>query len=229
METRIDVEAVKSELCQPRISREIFKWSLSRAQAVELLTAAYQQEVQSRHKQFIHDANTVRNISLVAEHLTAPKKFGLMLCGTCGNGKSTLMQAIINITDIMSKANMFVDIQRNTAFNGFVTEDVTPVHIQIVKYNANDIVSRHNELNTIRKEPYIAIDDLGTEPAEVMDYGNVTSPMVELLGYRYDQRLTTFVTTNLAPSQLKERYGVRIADRFNEMFEKVVFADGSYR
>lgn len=220
---------MKSELCQPRITRANFRWSLSHAQAVELLTAAYQQEVLSRGRQFVRDDNTVRNIALVAEYLTAPKKFGLMLCGTCGNGKSTLMQSIINITDIMSKAKMFVDVQRNTAFNGFVTEDVTPVHIQIDKYNANDIVSRHNEMDMIRKVPYIAIDDLGTEPAEVLDYGNVTSPMVELFRYRYDKRLTTFVTTNLSPSQLKEKYGVRIADRFNEMFEKVVFADGSYR
>jgi DNA replication protein DnaC len=75
----------------------------------------------------------------------------------------------------------------------------------------------------------LAIDDLGLEPAEIMNYGNVITPAVELLSHRYNEQLMTIVTTNLDPSQIKQKYGVRIADRFREMFLKVIFKNGSYR
>ena len=35
--------------------------------------------------------------------------------------------------------------------------------------------------------------------------------------------------TNLTPAQLEEKYGKRIVDRLNEMVEKVVFENESYR
>ena len=36
-------------------------------------------------------------------------------------------------------------------------------------------------------------------------------------------------TTNLTPTQLEEKYGKRTVDRLNEMVEKVVFENESYR
>ena len=39
----------------------------------------------------------------------------------------------------------------------------------------------------------------------------------------------TIFTTNLTPVQLEEKYGKRIVDRLNEMVEKVVFENESYR
>ena len=39
----------------------------------------------------------------------------------------------------------------------------------------------------------------------------------------------TIFTTNLTPAQLEEKYGKRIVDRPNEMVEKVVFENESYR
>ena len=75
----------------------------------------------------------------------------------------------------------------------------------------------------------LAIDDLGTEPAEVLDYGNVFNPAIDLLSARYTDQLFTVVTTNLTPKQIREHYGDRIADRFNEMFERIVFDNSTYR
>ena len=75
----------------------------------------------------------------------------------------------------------------------------------------------------------LAIDDLGTEPAEVLDYGNVLNPAIDLLSARYTDQLFTVVTTNLTPKQIREHYGDRIADRFNEMFERIVFYNSTYR
>ena len=45
----------------------------------------------------------------------------------------------------------------------------------------------------------LAIDDLGTEPVEVMDYGNIITPVINLLTKRYEAHLFTIVTTNLDP------------------------------
>ena len=75
----------------------------------------------------------------------------------------------------------------------------------------------------------LGIDDLGTEPQEVMDFGNVVTPVIDLLTKRYDEQLFTIITTNLTPKQIRKHYGDRIADRLNEMVEKIVFNNGTYR
>ena len=75
----------------------------------------------------------------------------------------------------------------------------------------------------------LAVDDLGIEPLEIQDYGNILSPMVELLTRRYDRQLFTMVTTNLTPQEIRAKYGDRIADRLNEMMVKIVFRNPTYR
>ena len=73
------------------------------------------------------------------------------------------------------------------------------------------------------------VDDLGTEPCEVMEFGNVYTPLIDLIATRYDEQLFTIFTTNLTPAQLEEKYGKHAFNRLNEMVEKVVFENESYR
>ena len=75
----------------------------------------------------------------------------------------------------------------------------------------------------------LSIDDLGIEPSEILDYGNILNPVIDLLTQRYNAQLFTIVTTNLTPKQIREHYGERIADRFNEMFDRIVFENSTYR
>ena len=75
----------------------------------------------------------------------------------------------------------------------------------------------------------LAIDDLGTEPLEIIDYGNVYYPTTDMLTMRYDRQLFTIITTNLTPQEIREKYGDRIADRLNEMMVKIVFENPTYR
>ena len=75
----------------------------------------------------------------------------------------------------------------------------------------------------------LAIDDVGTEPAEVLHFGNAITPITDLLSIRYDEQLFTIVSSNLTPSQVRQKYGERIADRLNEMAKTVVFQNVSYR
>lgn len=68
-----------------------------------------------------------------------------------------------------------------------------------------------------------------TEPIEVMDYGNISYPLIDLLTQRYELQQFTIITTNLTGQAIREKYGDRIADRLNEMMEKVGFTNPSYR
>ena len=70
---------------------------------------------------------------------------------------------------------------------------------------------------------------LGTELREVMEFGNVYTPLIDLITTRYEDQPYTIFTTNLTPAQLEEKYGKRIIDHLNEMVEKVVFENESHR
>jgi lysyl-tRNA synthetase class 2 len=59
----------------------------------------------------------------------------------------------------------------------------------------------------------LAIDDLDTEPCEIIEYDNVLSPIIDLISYRYEHQLPTIITSNLTPQQISEVYGKRIECR----------------
>ena len=75
----------------------------------------------------------------------------------------------------------------------------------------------------------LAIDDMGKEPAEIMNYGTVMNPVIDLLEQRYQRQAFTAITTNLTAKEIKSKYGTRISDRFKEMLEVIVFQDIGYR
>lgn len=182
------------------------------------MLAAYMAEVESRNRVYIDDSNTRNNISRIARHLVAPKKFGLMLAGTCGNGKTSLLNAIQSATNFLKlKYEVRSDKEEKIAISIIDVKDIIA--------NCKD----YQMMEVYKKTPYLGIDDMGKEPKEVLDYGNVCNPVIDLIEYRYDKQLTTFITTNLTPDEFKDKYGERITDRFREMIEKIVFNDGSYR
>jgi DNA replication protein DnaC len=97
-----------------------------------------------------------------------------------------------------------------------------------------DIINAKDLIDANKTSQRLGIDELGIEPVEVQDYGNIITPSSDVLAYRYDRRLPTFVTTNLAQDKrdgetLRMRYGDRLADRFNEMFYVIGFYNQSYR
>ena len=209
---------MKLQLLHQKTSKEYFKWPLTPEQAEDLLLAAYMAEVESRNRVYIDDSNTRNNISRIARHLVSPKKFGLMLAGTCGNGKTSLLKAIQSATNFLNlKYEVRSDKEEKIAISIIDVKDIIA--------NCKD----YQMMEVYKKTPYLGIDDMGKEPKEVLDYGNVCNPVIDLIEYRYDKQLTTFITTNLTPDEFKDKYGERITDRFREMIEKIVFNDGSYR
>lgn len=87
----------------------------------------------------------------------------------------------------------------------------------------------YQEWARIARLPILAIDDFGTDPKEIISFGNCLTPMIDLITKRYEEQLFTLFTTNLTFSQIKEKYEERIADRLIEMVVPIRFGNGSYR
>lgn len=181
------------------------------------LLAAYQAEVERRHKVFERNEHFDAQLNLIAKYLTgASKKFGLMFCGLCGNGKTTWAKALQLLVSGLNLKN-----------------PINNLYYVFPLWNAKDLAMRskgnYNDWRNVMRYQLMIVDDLGTEPREVMEFGNVYTPLIDLITTRYEEQLYTIFTTNLTPAQLEEKYGKRIVDRLNEMVEKVVFENESYR
>lgn len=205
---------------------ERFRFNLSTQDAVDLLTGFYCAEIKARHRQIKLDPKTVDNLVALAEFITdkAPK-FGIMFCGPVGNGKTTLMKAFQRCVYYLDDGHHFSFLD-NTVYSYRFKPEMIIVDVREIVRTAREDAQR---FEYIKKYQMLGIDDLGKEPAEIMDYGNVLSPVIDLLEYRYDKQLFTIITTNLVGKEIREKYGERIADRFNEMLTQVVFKNQTYR
>ena len=210
------MERLKCLLLQQMITRPRFKWNLPVGNAQTLLEAAYRAEVEYRQRSVQYDQTTQDNVKRVAEALTNEKsaKFGLMLCGLFGNGKTTMLYAVRNATNFLSDQGMWTEPK------GIVITDAK----EVGQY-ARDI----RRFNDLRQKELLAVEDMGREANEIVEYGNVISPVIDLLEYRYNHQLFTIITTNLRAEEIRAKYGPRIADRFNEMLDVIVFRGVSYR
>ena len=214
---QIRVEELKYRLLQQRITNTRFKLPMSFDDAKVYLLAAYQAEVERRHRVFERNEHFDAQLNLIAKYLTGgSKKFGLMFCGLCGNGKTTWAKALQLLVSGLNLKN-----------------PINNLYYVFPLWNAKDLAMRskgnYNDWKNVMRYQLMIVDDLGTEPREVMEFGNVYTPLIDLITTRYEEQLYTIFTTNLTPAQLEEKYGKRIVDRLNEMVEKVVFENESYR
>lgn len=215
--SKIDVGQLKSILLQRRIMKPRFRLPMSAAQAYDSLLAATMAEVEFRHRTFCENDDVKAQLHQMARWLTSDSsKFGMLLCGECGNGKSTLLKAFQQLLNYLA-----IPIPDGHGNYG--------IQITDAKYVAHLARTDYSAFLRLSHKDMLGIDDLGIEPQEVMDFGNVVAPVIDLLTKRYDEQLFTIITTNLTPKQIRDRYGDRIADRLNEMVEKIVFTNGTYR
>ena len=217
MRTAEDVRALLHQLRVLPTGTDAFKLPMSVDEAEQYIRGAFEAQVELRGGAVQYDEMTTKNLRKVAETLAGDShKFGLLLAGTCGNGKTTTMRAVQSVVMLLN----------NTYYNRFGQRIGNRL---LEAKEIAQLSGKPEQLTAYQTIPLLFLDDLGREPTEVMRYGNVTSPITELLEYRYNQRLTTIVTTNLEPSEIREKYGDRIADRFNEMFVVVSYTGVSYR
>lgn len=202
-------------LIQQKITRKTFRLPVTSEQAYSMLLSAYKAEVMYRRREFIDGADLRAHIKSIADFATsASTKFGFMLIGNCGNGKTTLLYAFQNLLNYLVRREV-IDADYG---------------LQIIDAREITMLAKdYKQVDKLKKATMLAIEDMGRESTEVLDYGNVYNPVIDLLEYRYDQQLFTAFTSNLSVDELAKKYGARITDRFREMFLKVVFANQSYR
>lgn len=131
---------------------------------------------------------------------------GLFLKGACGIGKSYGVSCLASL------------------FKFPVLQAKQLQAVYMVSESEEQFYNIVDGLDFFGRPRTIVIDDIGTEDCPVMKYGTATNVIADVLDRRYymgylRHNVRTIVTTNLTDEQLKQRYGVRIDDRLNEMFE----------
>lgn len=175
-----------------------------------LLTAAYEREVKLRGMKCEIPDVVVSYLRQIAQMMTSRStKCGILLCGNCGNGKTTTMNAFLSVSKYLAPPG--IDIESTSA------------------RRISQIAKDEEIMRAAKGVKVLCIDDMGLEPTEILDYGNAINPVIEIMEQRYRQQLFTFITTNLTPKQIREKYGDRIADRFNEIMKCIVYDNPTFR
>lgn len=156
------------------------------------------------------DEATTNHINAIIAGLQDKSKWGIIMMGNVGAGKTTLMRLLNDY--------FFTQVYHsNKAY-------------PVIFHTAKEITKRAIAGGQYDEYCYVlAIDDLGEEPKEIQSYGNVLTPIVDIIENRYDSRKLTFFTTNLDANGIKEKYGARVADRLKQMCSIVSFTNPSYR
>lgn len=205
-------------LGQRKILKTRFHLDLSKKECSNAIYAAYKNQVRIKGRNLILDNDTTNHIIKAAQWLRNPSYPGLLMRGDVGNGKTTLMHAIIDFIEFYTEMN-----------DGYSSRSV--VKFYTAKQIARMVTTEEGRKSyeNLIKTPMLAIDELGEEPPNVMVYGMIYEPLKDLLQERYTNRDFTILTTNLKSSKLQEVYSRRVMDRFMETMEIIDFTNPSYR
>lgn len=165
------------------------------------------------------DEDTRQHIVSAAQWLINPEeKTGLLLCGLCGNGKTTLATSIARLIAYVTEKEF-----------GYSQRKTMPLYTgkDICELKAN--TKAYDDYKKVLSEEMIIIDDMGHEPSEVQSFGMTHTPVVDVIEHRYRKNLMTIITTNLLPDELSEKYQIRVYDRLKEMMKVIPFRNESYR
>ena len=139
---------------------------------------------------------------------------GLICVGTCGLGKSLICMKVL---PVLFKKHFGIEPMAVTAV------DMNRRIDELLSYCGQDRI--------------VIVDDLGTEAAETVTYGNRRRPFCELADRAETTGTLLIITTNLRTTRhatmpypsIEERYGIPTLDRLRAVTSVVVFKGESLR
>ena len=183
----------------------------------------YVREVEKKDCKFVKTDNLRNQLANMVRLITNNQRWGLYIRGFVGNGKTTAVNALKNTINILIDEHYF---KQSEIF------DWDWMRVVNAREMVNMYIRNNDEMQfkAVKESRWLVVDDIGTDPAEIMLYGTKFYPFVELMDYRYERRLPTVIVSNLKESELKAKYNdERFSDRFNEMFNATTFRDNSFR
>lgn len=216
-----NVGELTRRICARKITPTRFSLEIPEKDAANGIYAAMRAEVAQRGNKLVLDNDTRTHIEKAAQWLSNPNgKFGLMLMGGVGNGKTSMMWAMAALISYVTEKT-----------NGYSRRKSVRIVTarEIARMCSSEDKETRKDYDDLFKEQMLGIDDLGNEPREVSVWGRVEEPLDLLLSSRYARQQFAIVTTNLDKKLLSEKYGPRVYDRLKEMMEIISFRNESYR
>lgn len=140
----------------------------------------------------------------VCRWFAAPNGKGLLLLGNCGTGKSLLLHYVLPVV-LEAVAEKVVLYMR--------ADEITPTNYE-----------------DLRRRRVIAIDDIGTEGRITLSgYRNDFYAVERIVEKIADNNGCMFLSTNLTPVAMLERYGERTVDRLAGICKTIEFKTQSLR
>lgn len=199
-----------------------------------MLRTAYAAEV-ARRGGTLRDGELVdQRVRQAAKWLTRSPKAGLLLYGGVGSGKTTLARCVgRTLTGMLAAADRILSRE---AWQSSAEElrhaerlcRMLPRPEMVSAFEAVGMVGTER-FEAVKRTGFLILDDMGCEAATAKNYGTEVAPVAEILCARYDRMLPTIVTSNLDDDGILHRYGIRVADRMAELFDRIAFDNASYR
>ncbi len=196
---------------------------ISQEQLYNKLGWLYKAEVERKMCDFVKTENLRTQIANIARLMFNSRRWGLLIRGSFGNGKTTMANTIKYAVNQLTNEHYFSE---GEIFDWEWMQSV----------NAREMVNLYiadkdnGRFTDMKRRLWLIVDDIGLDPAEIMVYGTKFYPFLELIDYRYERRLPTVLVSNLKRDELMRHYAdERLNDRFNEMFNATTFRDNTFR
>lgn len=168
----------------------------------EMVIDKHNKEIVEKFIQYFHNDSDFES-----ENLKLSK--GIALIGGYGTGKTKMIRTAHAYNQAIKKRRGYKETSANNAASLYQSKGADGINIFKSASNHYD------------NPAHLFIDDLGTEPFNVIHFGTSMDVLKNILDSRYEsfeKGILTHVTTNLDVDSLRDRYGERIYSRFHEMF-----------
>lgn len=182
--------------------REIMQLSMPREDARNALMRGL--------KYFVGDnAQWIAEYNLIADWLSDNHRRGLLLHGSNGVGKSLITTKVFPVI-----FKYYMRLQSGVDLYYCV--------------KATNVAELFDKDMSMRLSPILIIDDVGAESI-TSHYGTKRDFISELIDDCEDKKRLLIITTNLTPSEIGERYGIRTLDRLHAITHSFTIEHATFR